>query len=253
MTNVFLSYNTKDVEIARRIASDLTREGLNVWFDEWEIVIGHSISQRIEQGLDNAHFVIVLLTKHSVESGWVEKEWRSKIGQEADNKRVVILPVIGERCKIPTLLRDKRYADIRDSYDKGIEELINSIKIHSKTIDGRKVLRIPHDFIAKIKLIVIVGGGATGYAPFELNLNLAPMHFIEGLMDMVLNIKSHKYRRSLYWVEGEKMLNPITPFFQTGIQENDTLILVEVLDIDIIKFMYKHFLDFWEENNGIPF
>jgi hypothetical protein len=132
MISIFLSYSSNDKSLARQIAKDLRREGFEVWFDEWKIFVGHSISQKIEKGLEEADFVAVLLTNYSVNSGWVEKEWQSKIGEEADNKKVLILPLLGEDCRIPLLLKDKKYADFREQYNLGITELIVAINIHSK-------------------------------------------------------------------------------------------------------------------------
>jgi queuine/archaeosine tRNA-ribosyltransferase len=132
MTTIFLSYSNKDKDLARRIAGDLKRHSVKVWFDEWEIYVGHSISQMIERGLEKADFVAVLLTKHSVNSGWVEKEWQAKIGEEATKKKVIILPLKGEKCQIPVLLREKRYADFTKDYQSGIRELLKAIEVHSK-------------------------------------------------------------------------------------------------------------------------
>ena len=82
MTLVFLSHSSKDKPLARKIAEKIKDVGIKVWLDEWEILVGDSITQKIQTGLESANYVAVLLTKHSVKSGWVEKEWQSKIGGE---------------------------------------------------------------------------------------------------------------------------------------------------------------------------
>lgn len=132
MITVFLSHSSEDKDLARRIAKDLKNHSIKVWFDEWEIHIGNSITQKIERGLEDADFVAVLLSKHSVKSGWVEKEWQSKIGEEVAEKKIIILPIKGEKCRTPVLLRDKRYADIEKNYKSGINDLLNAIGEHSK-------------------------------------------------------------------------------------------------------------------------
>jgi TIR domain-containing protein len=85
MPSIFLSHSTKDKSLARQIANDLLSADISVWLGEWEILVGDSITQRIQQGLEEVDYVAVLLTKHSVESGWVEKEWQTKIGVEAES------------------------------------------------------------------------------------------------------------------------------------------------------------------------
>ena len=134
MNTVFLSYSSIDRPIARKLAADLQNAGFEVWFDEWQIRVGDSISQKISQGLSDSTFVLVLLSVASVSSGWVEKEWQSKIGNEADARNVSILPIRVEECPIPVLLRDKRYADIGRDYPSGLADLVDSLRHHFETL-----------------------------------------------------------------------------------------------------------------------
>lgn len=108
----------------------MKNEAIGVWLDEWEILVGDSITQRVQQGLNKADFVALLLTSHSVDSGWVEKEWQSQIGLEAERKQIRILPIKADACEIPLLLRDKRYADVSTDYDKGFSDLVRAIRAH---------------------------------------------------------------------------------------------------------------------------
>ncbi len=124
---VFLSHSTRDKPTALKLASKLELNGIEVWFDSWNIRVGDSITQEIQQGLGRADFVIVLLSKASVKSGWVEKEWQSRIGTEATLKRTIILPVLVEQCEIPVLLQDKKYADLSVGFDTAISEIISAI------------------------------------------------------------------------------------------------------------------------------
>lgn len=124
---VFLSHGSVDKPLARRIARDLLMPDIGVWFDEWEIRVGHSTTQKISRGLDDADLVVVLLSSHSVESGWVEKEWSSVIGDEATSKKVLVLPAILDDCTRPRLLKDKTYADFRTVYAHGFQALLLGI------------------------------------------------------------------------------------------------------------------------------
>jgi hypothetical protein len=116
--------------MVERIARDLIEKSITVWLDEWEILIGDSITQRVQQGLDEVDFVLLFLTTHSVESGWVEKEWRSQVGLEAERKQVRILPVRGDACELPLLLSDKKCADVNIDYRKAVSQLVRAIHEH---------------------------------------------------------------------------------------------------------------------------
>jgi CheY-like chemotaxis protein len=138
MAKVFISHSSKDKDLARKIADQLVANGHPVWLDEWEILVGDSISQKIQKGLERSDLVAVLLTSQGINSGWVEKEWQSKIGEEATKKQKCILPLRVDDCQIPVLLRDKKYADFQKSFDQGIKELLYALEKYQK---GRRKLK----------------------------------------------------------------------------------------------------------------
>ncbi len=127
MSTLFLSHSSKDREAVLRLAKDLRKRGISVWLDEWEIDVGDPITEKIQSGLSHAQYVAVWLTKDSVNSGWVTKEWHTKIYQEIGSKEVLVLPLLGEKCEIPFFLSDKKYADFYFSYDSGLSELTRAL------------------------------------------------------------------------------------------------------------------------------
>jgi queuine/archaeosine tRNA-ribosyltransferase len=128
---VFLSYSSRDKRLAGRIADDLEKQGIKVWFAEREICVGDSVPGKISDGLRITDFIAVLLTKRSVNSGWVEKEWHTRIDAEVKARAVSILPLRGDECTVPELLREKKYADFVGSYENGLVDLLRAIAIHS--------------------------------------------------------------------------------------------------------------------------
>jgi flagellar biosynthesis component FlhA len=122
---VFLSHSSADKPLARRLARDLREANVDVWLDEVEIHVGEPFAEKIAQALDEADFVIVLLTRASVASDWVDREWRHKVQAEAAAKRVAIIPVRGEPCDMPDFLAQRSHADISGgSYLLGLEHLL---------------------------------------------------------------------------------------------------------------------------------
>lgn len=127
MAKVFISHSSKDREFAVKLASDLHKLGHEPWLDEWEIKVGECIISKIEHGISEADYVVVVLSPRSVESGWVEKEWKTKYWDEIKQNRALVLPVLIENCEIPPLLKTKKYADFRKNYFQGLKSLINAI------------------------------------------------------------------------------------------------------------------------------
>jgi len=112
-----------------KLASDLRELWHEPWLDELEIKVGENIVSRIEHGISEADYVIVVLSPFSVESGWVEREWQAKYLDEMKQKKPLILPVLLRDCRIPPLLKNKKYADFRKNYAVGLVKLIDAINI----------------------------------------------------------------------------------------------------------------------------
>ena len=68
---VFISHSSKNKPFVEELISDLKREDVDVWFDKWEIHVGDSILQKIEEGLNNKDYLAIVLSKDSVKSEWV--------------------------------------------------------------------------------------------------------------------------------------------------------------------------------------
>ena len=127
MRTVFISYSSTDKEFVDRLSSDLKILGLGVWLDRWEIKVGDSIISKVNDGLARNDYLIVVLSPDSINSNWVRKEVFSILMSEINSGKVKILPVLYKQCEVPILLLDKKYADFSISYDKGLEELAQSV------------------------------------------------------------------------------------------------------------------------------
>jgi hypothetical protein len=118
--HVFISYSHSDRDFARRIAADLAGWGVRVWWDQWALRVGDSISRKIEEGITGAGWLVVVLSPDSVASAWVQRELSAALMKELDRRDVFVLPLLHRDCEIPLLLRDKLYADFRTSYADGL-------------------------------------------------------------------------------------------------------------------------------------
>jgi hypothetical protein len=74
LPRAFLCHASEDKELARQIAHDFQAEGIETFFDEWEIGPGDSIRQKIDAGLGRCTHFVVLLTPNSVSKSWVNAE-----------------------------------------------------------------------------------------------------------------------------------------------------------------------------------
>ncbi|MDX2179953.1 MAG: toll/interleukin-1 receptor domain-containing protein [Bryobacteraceae bacterium] len=81
----------------------------------------------MQEAIQGATALLVVLSKASVESEWCKKELSSGLIRELDEKRIIVLPVLMEDCTIPIFLRDKIYADFRTDFDAGLKAVLGSV------------------------------------------------------------------------------------------------------------------------------
>lgn len=132
---VFISYSHQDKGFVDKFASHLMMHRAWVWVDTWEINVGDSIVQKVQDAIQSASALVVILSEASVESEWCKKELNAGLIRELDEKRVIILPVLLQDCEIPIFLKEKKYADFRTNFDDGLRDTLEAIaKVTSDTM-----------------------------------------------------------------------------------------------------------------------
>jgi tetratricopeptide (TPR) repeat protein len=104
---------------------------VNVWLDEAEIGIGDSLVKKISEGIEQVDYVAAVISNGSVKSEWVQKELSWAMTKEIEGQRVVVLPVVIERCELPGYLKDKLFADFTDpsNYDGAFFKFLEAVGI----------------------------------------------------------------------------------------------------------------------------
>jgi len=112
--SAFICYCHDDKDFVRRLAKDLREYGVKVWLDEAELSIGDNLVARISNAISEMDYLLAILSSKSVESNWVKYELAMAMEKELKDGCVKVLPVLSERCEIPTYLSDKLYIDFTD-------------------------------------------------------------------------------------------------------------------------------------------
>ena len=116
---VFISYSRKDKEFALKLSKLLVARNHYIWIDEWEVNAGESLISTIQDAVQNASVLLAIFSKASMKSIWCKKEVNAGIQRELEERKVVVIPVKLDNCRIPLFLREKRYADFRTNFDEG--------------------------------------------------------------------------------------------------------------------------------------
>lgn len=89
--DVFISHASEDKdEVVRPLAKALISEGLTVWYDEFELKIGDSLRQKIDKGLANSKFGIVVLSKDFIRKGWTNYELDGIITKSVSGEQMTL-------------------------------------------------------------------------------------------------------------------------------------------------------------------
>lgn len=122
MTQVFISYSSKDAMFADFTETKLNKAGVNVWLDHGELLGGDEWRESIDQGISSSDVILVILTPNSCESPYVTYEWGYALGQ---GKKVI--PMLREDMKIHPRLELIQYLDFRDHRSGPWDKLIHRI------------------------------------------------------------------------------------------------------------------------------
>jgi hypothetical protein len=124
---IFISYSHENKDFVDQLAMQLVHRNVNVWLDRWELSIGDSIIDKVQDAVDGASALLVILSKSSIASEWCKRELSSGFLRELEEKRVVVMPVLLEDCNIPLFARGKLYADFRTNFDDGLKTVVEGI------------------------------------------------------------------------------------------------------------------------------
>jgi TolB-like protein len=125
MTDVFVSYASEDRVRAQAIVQALEDEGFNVWWDR-QIPLGRSFHKTIQDTIENSKCVLVLWSKHSIESEWVWAEAAEGL------RRKILVPVLVDSVLPPLIFRGTQCASLVNwPKDQGeIHKTIEAIREH---------------------------------------------------------------------------------------------------------------------------
>lgn len=123
---VFISYRSGHERLAEAIAVRLGREGLDPWFDKWEVLAGDSLPGSIERGFAESVAFIALITSDYREGRWATEEMEIAITRRVEEAYPVI-PVLAHDCPKPHLLRHLVHVDLREQNPEAFEEKMGEV------------------------------------------------------------------------------------------------------------------------------
>jgi hypothetical protein len=136
----FISYSSKNQPFAERLHADLQANGVRCWIDNKDLKIGDKIRDRINEAIRVYDRLMLVLSKQSIASDWVEGEVEAALERERREKKTVLFPirldqaVMGSEKGWASHIRQMRHiGDFRkwknhDAYQTAFTRLLRDLK-----------------------------------------------------------------------------------------------------------------------------
>ena len=116
MNDFFICHASEDKDsFVRPLAERLIKEGYQVWYDEYTLTIGDRLRRKIEEGLTNSKYGIVILSRNFFNKEWPKNELDGLFSLEIEREEIL---------KYSPILADRLAAKSKD----GLDKIINLIK-----------------------------------------------------------------------------------------------------------------------------
>jgi hypothetical protein len=136
----FISYARRDVALAQRLYADLQAAGVRCWFAPEDMKIGDEFRARIDESIHIHDKLLLILSKHSLASPWVQKEVETALDKERKGHRPVLFPIRVDQAVMESQMgwaadirRMRHIGDFRrwkqhDVYQRALERLLRDLK-----------------------------------------------------------------------------------------------------------------------------
>ncbi|WP_461509329.1 toll/interleukin-1 receptor domain-containing protein [Rhodopirellula baltica] len=133
LSDVFLSHNSQDKPLVRKLDNALTLRGFDVWFDEQDLPVGMPWIPRLESAIHTTATVFVAIGDAGI-GPWQQPEIEAALLSAVDRKTPIV-PILlarssSDQQQVPTFLRRFTWVDFSDGIDEtGLNRLARTIEI----------------------------------------------------------------------------------------------------------------------------
>ncbi len=136
----FISYSVKDQDMAERLHADLQNKGVRCWFAPHDLPIGAKILDGVDEAIRLRDKVLLILSEHSIKSGWVEDEVTTAFEEERKREQPMLFPIRLDDIVMTTeeawaaKLRARNIGDFRHwkdhyKYLKSLERVLRDLAV----------------------------------------------------------------------------------------------------------------------------
>lgn len=129
--DVFICHASEDKEeIVRPLANALSDAGLRVWYDEFELEMGDSLRQKIDYGLSNSRYGVVILSPSFWQKEWTQHELDGLLQRDLSEEKVLLtirydLSISQLENESPSLANRYSPEITHDNIDEIVEDVLD--------------------------------------------------------------------------------------------------------------------------------
>lgn len=138
----FLSHSSQDRTFADRLLKVLRAHGIRVWYSPRNLVPAQKWHSEIGRALARCDWFVIVLSRKSVRSEWVERELTYALNHRQYRGR--ILPVLKERCNFERLswtLGALQLVRFVGGFERGCVDLLRAWGLNYKRPGNKKTRR----------------------------------------------------------------------------------------------------------------
>ncbi|MEM9088239.1 MAG: toll/interleukin-1 receptor domain-containing protein [Cyanobacteria bacterium P01_F01_bin.53] len=140
--HVFLSHSSAD---KKTFVDDLYRwfkkvANIPVWYDQAVLSGGSIVPDSLGKAIPECRSMVLILSKSSVKSPWVRKEYSLAEHHRTQFEDFKIIPILIEDCELPPFLQDSIYIDARTNYltESFYQGILQALYPFDPSVDFRK-------------------------------------------------------------------------------------------------------------------
>ena len=132
--DVFICHASEDKDsFVRPLAEALRKSHLEVWYDEFSLVVGDSLRESIDRGLSKSRYGVVVISPNFFKKRWPVRELNGLVAREMSGENSVILPIwhnitVKEILEHSPPLADRKAVDTKDGLAVVCNELLKKLR-----------------------------------------------------------------------------------------------------------------------------
>ena len=92
-SSCFISYSAKDESFVQKLYNDLEKKRIRCWFAPSDMKIGDKIRSKIDEVITQHDKLLLILSKSSIHSQWVEQEVETALEKERKKNLTMLFPI----------------------------------------------------------------------------------------------------------------------------------------------------------------